>query len=170
MDLLTVDSLPVLSAFMFLEEATKGRIWVPKDVSGDIAKMLERSMDCIAADQRLDLHIDTNNGTATVWSLAEAIKARTLTRAHVGAEALSAGLILTCACAHRICLPDTRFLYHGFPGQDEANARKAKWFAERTNLPEETWLAMAETGEAHEFGAEQALEWGVVHSVEGGRE
>lgn len=170
MDLLTADSLPVLQASLFMEEARRGHLWVPKDVSGAMADALRATLAICKERFPLYVHIDTNNGTGTVWNLAQALGLLRSTRAYVGAEAKSAGLILTCACQARTCQPDSQFLYHGFAGWGIANARKAKWFAERTKLPEETWLTMAETGEAQEFGAKQALEWGVVHAIERGQD
>lgn len=168
MDLLNKDSLPLLQAEVFRDEFANGRLWVPRDVSGPVASLLTVMVQSYAGTE-LDLFIDTNNGTSTVWDLAAALDdVGWKAVAHVGAEAKSAGLILTCACkGYRICRKDTKFLYHGSPlkAGTEDDERKARWFAAHTTAPYEHWRHMAETGTDFTFGVTEALEWGVIHEV-----
>jgi ATP-dependent protease ClpP protease subunit len=140
-------------------------LWVPEDIRGEVADDLAAQVRVMPPGP-LAVHVNCNNGSASCWDLAEAIGAhKGKTTAIIGAEAKSAGLIVACACDHRACRQDTQFLYHGFAGQETANRKKAVWFAARTTKPEAEWYAMAEDGELHEFGADEALSYGVVHEV-----
>ena len=139
-------------------------LWVPKIVSGDVAGCLAKTVRSFPLDV-LRVYVDTNNGDATCWDLAEELLKHPMSTAIIGEEALSAGLIIARACAVRTCTPKTQFLFHGFKGLDEANSKKAAWFAKRTNLTEEEWYDLAKTGNDVEFGAEQALAWGIVQQV-----
>lgn len=168
MNLLNEHSLPLLQAALFTSELDAGRLWVPRDVSGPVADLLRVAVMRYDGPE-LTVYIDTNNGTETVWSLADVIAAAGWKAvAYVAGEAKSAGLILTCACrGRRTCRPDTRFLYHGSPYKSGADAdeRKARWFAQHTTAPYEHWRHMADSGEDFTFGPTEALEWGVVHEV-----
>lgn len=167
MNLLNATTLPEIQAQVFVSEWLRGHLWVPKDVSHGIADLLSAIARATQTDA-LTVHVDTNNGMASVWGLAEAlIHCPAKTVALVGAEAKSAGLIIACSCEKRVCSPNTVFLYHGSPYKSgaEDDRKKAEWFARRTTAPLNHWLHMAQTGQDYAFGPEQALEWGVVHEV-----
>ena len=165
-DLLTRDSLPIVAANAFWHELSKGHLWVPPDVSDNVADVLAAAVRNREHDN-LFVHVNTVNGTQTVWGLAEELTHVAHAEAHIGLHCKSAGLIIACACQHRNCKPHTQFLYHGSPYKNGAadDLRKAKWFAERTTTSEEEWLYMAQSGKDFEFGPERALEMGVVHEV-----
>ncbi len=138
---------------------------VPKDIRGEVGAALAAEVRAMPPGA-LTVYVDCNNGDASYWDLAQAIiEHEGETTALIGAEAKSAGLIIACACRERVCGTGTQFLYHGFAGQEEANRKKAAWFASRTVIPEATWYAMAETGVDNEFGAKMAHEWGIVQQI-----
>ncbi len=145
-------------------------LWVPKDIRGEVGVALAAEVRAMPPGP-LTVHVDCNNGDASCWDLAQAIIEHDgKATAMVGAEAKSAGLIVALACDKLVCRSDTRFLYHGFAGQEEANRKKAAWFALRTIISEAVWYAMAETGVDNEFGAKEALEWGIAQGFAVGSE
>jgi len=140
-------------------------LYVPKDIRGEVGIALTEEVRAMPPGS-LIVHVDCNNGDASCWDLAEAIIAHEgATTAVIGDEAKSAGLIVACACDHRACHTHTQFLYHGFVGQEEANRKKAVWFAARTGRAEAGWYAMAETGELTEFNSDEARCWDIIHEV-----
>jgi hypothetical protein len=151
----------------FLDEARRGELWIPRDVSGDFAYAIAATIRGLPL-QDLNVHIDTDNGTASVWILADILIAHQgVTTALIGEVAKSAGLILSVACQNRICRIDTEFLYHGsaYKSGADDDRRKAKWFASRTKMPEGFWLEKAIGGGDHIFGCDEAMEWGVVTEI-----
>lgn len=169
MNILTNGSLDIIRAECFLSEARRGHLWVPGDVCA-IADELAAVVRMVGAEgvESLTVHIDTDNGLSTVWRLAETlINYKSETRAEIDGVAKSAGLIIACACQRRVCQPNSVFLYHGSPykaGIPDDRA-KAQWFAKRTTTPEDYWFDLAAGGDDFEFGAEKALELGVVHEI-----
>jgi len=164
MILLTHESLSYVLATQFLAEAMRGHLWVPRDVSGVFADAISATVRNLPAID-LTVHVDTDNGTASVWYLAETLIAHEgVTTAVIGNFAKSAGLIISVACQRRTCQPNTEFLYHGSPykfGVEDDHA-KAKWFASRTTMPEEFWYDMAIDGKDRVFGETEAWEWGIL--------
>jgi len=172
--LLTPGSLDIIRAECFLSEARRGHLWVPSDVCAvaDELAAVVRMVDAevMVATPQLTVHVNTDNGLHTVWRLAEALQAFSgPTVAQIGGVAKSAGLIIACACERRVCQPNSVFLYHGSPykaGIPDDRA-KAQWFAKRTTQSEDFWFDLAAGGDDFEFGAEKALELGVVHEIAG---
>ena len=167
MNLLTSDSVPYILASLFLEEVHRGHIWVPRCVTDDGADVI---VTVLRSRSQLDLtiHVDTDNGYASIWEVARSLTDRAgSSTAVIGSVAKSAGLIVSVACDRRICQPNTEFLYHGSPFKSGADddRQKAKWFTSRTSMPEDFWLEMAMGGEDHIFGADDAMAWGVVHEI-----
>jgi hypothetical protein len=165
-ELLTAASLPYIQAQAFLSEAKAGHLWVPDDISGPRADVLAAVVRS-AGPSPLAVHISTTNGGPQTWTLAQELDAHPDTTAHVGHYAKSAGLILVVSCRHRVCQSYSRFLYHGSPykrggGDDDA---KAQWLAKHTAAGFTYWRDLATPGEDFEFGAEEALELGVVHEI-----
>ena len=163
------------AALAWWERAQKGEVWTPGNVQRDAALALllavhqlnEDIAEGIGFADKGTLVIDTIDGGRVVWEIADEIGHGEWDCA-VRESALSAGLILVCACTgHRTCVPNSRFLFHGLDIRDyEASDRqRAEWFAERTKMPAEFWLAHC--GEDFGFGAEEALEFGVVHEIAG---
>ena len=172
MTLLTPGSLDIIRAECFLSELRRGHLWVPGDVS-NVADELAAAVRMRGAEQPgagLTVHVNTDNGIATVWQLAEAlVNYGGQTRAEITWAAQSAGLIIACACAYRVCTAQSAFLYHGSPYRNGLadDRAKAVWFAKRTTQPEDFWFDLAAGGTDFEFGAEKALELGVVHEIAG---
>ena len=170
MNLLTQDSLPQILAQCFIGEARNGDLWVPRDMSELYADALcgvVRRFNFGDGSTALRVHIDTDNGTANVWELAAELERFPETRAEIGKRCKSAGLIIACACQYRLCRLDTEFLFHGSPYKNGIpdDRRKAQWFAERTTTNEDFWFDIAAGGADFCFGAEQALDLGVVQVV-----
>ena len=167
MNLLTPDSLPEVLAHCFLNEAHHGHLWVPRDVSERYADALASTLRWLSETRGMTVHIDTDNGTQTVWNLARELEKFGETRADIGWRCKSAGLIIACACEYRVCRADTQFLFHGSPYKNGLpdDRKKAQWFAERTGTSEDYWWDIASGGTDFEFGAERALALGVVHEV-----
>lgn len=170
MNLLNRDSLPFAQAMLLLEQAKAGHLWVPRDVSGDYALVLTAAVDLCPPGKEWWVHVNTDNGTQTVWTLASRLNDID-SRAFIGQFCKSAGLIIACACDFRVCNPSTEFLFHGTAyhrHRDAEDARRAQWFADRTKMPVEFWAGFCADGDDHEFGPQEALEWGVVQEVAGG--
>ena len=170
MQLLTPTNRDLIAANLFTEALKRGELWVPPDITG-CADVLLSAIHSIAVSRHLPMtvHVATGNGDKECWRVAQAIENFPYdTQASISDAAFSAGLIIALACYHRVTEPDALFSYHGSPRKDgrEDDREKAAWFAARTTLPEAEWAEMAESGEEVRFGAEQALEWGVVHEID----
>ena len=182
MQLLTDESRPIIEAAFFREELAHGDLWVPADMREHSWVLWAALRSAMAAELPfLRVHVNTINGDGHCWYVARAIEefannCRTAanyavreyyTEALVTSNALSAGLIVAVACERRVCGSNTHFQFHGSSqkGEEHKDQRKAEWFGARTALPEAEWMRMAQDGEPRDFGAEQALEWGVVHEI-----
>ena len=145
-----------------------GHLWVPDQLNNDSERAMLHALRLWeqTCQPVLHVHIDTVSGSHRVWTMAHLLAAHPETRAIVHGEALSAGLLLTVACATAAAVPNAEFLFHGLDRRDcEADdERRAQWFAERTKRPAEFWRQKAWHGE-YRFGADEALDIGVIDEV-----
>lgn len=156
------------AALAWWEEARRGCVWTPDAIAGDGADALRMAIRYRnnGPDEGGTLYVDSHGGDSSCWDLAVDLE-RGHWNAFVRGFAISAGLILTVACnGHRKCLSNSVFNFHGLelrhPEHDDR--RRARWYAQRTRMPEDFWLSYCEVAGVT-FGAEQALEWGVVHEI-----
>lgn len=161
------------AALAWWSRAQAGEVWTPYSVSRDASNALLWAVvdanDCDLPEGK-HLVINTADGDGSVWQVAEQIERATWT-CFVQKYALSAGLILTCACiGARYCSPKAQFLFHGLNERhpEKSDQYRSEWFAARTKMPVDFWLAHC--AEDFRFNAEQALEFGVVHDVIGAEE
>lgn len=165
-----------LAQQQYLASAQAGYICLACDAEDDwchLVGMLARQwLACPATKPpKVVLMIHTcRSGHAHSWNLAWHYLSQLPgleTRARV--EATSAGLLLFLAGERRIAHPEVRFGFHGkiyLPWFGAlGNEPRAEWFASRTNMPYEWWLEKAEYAGVTEFGAAEALAWGVATEV-----
>jgi len=160
------------AALAWWARAQAGDIWTPYCVDRDAGNALLWAVRYCNDKYwpEMDngtLRIDTCDGGSMVWAVAAEVE-RGVWNCHVDRHALSAGLILVCACkGRRTCVPHAKFLFHSLDQRfcDSEDTRRAKWFADRTAQPTAFWFEHAQSGEDLAFGAEEAVKWGVVHEV-----
>ena len=161
------------AALAWWSRAQAGEVWTPYSVSRDAASaLLWAVVDANDRDLPDGRHlvINTEDGDRSVWQIAQEVELGAWT-CFVRKRALSAGLILACACTEmRYCSPDAQFLFHGLNERhpEKSDQHRSEWFAARTKMPVEFWLSHC--AEDFRFGAEDALEFGVVHDVIGAEE
>jgi len=111
--------------------------------------------------------VNTTGGDGSCWRIAKLLE-KNMWDCTVDEVAISAGLIMTVACrGTRTCAPGSLFVFHGDDTRDyeRSNPARAEWFAARTKMPYEFWLEHAGAKHAFQFGAEEALECGVIHEI-----
>jgi hypothetical protein len=165
---------------LWLEAARKGTIWVPYKIDAYEGAMLMMALNLLRDRDEITLHIDTANGYGNsfdackelLWRRDNGLK----TIGFVDGDACSIGLSYIAVCTYRVATPDSEFLVHGESSrqgemlpdgtylQDHyvANWLGSRGFTKRTY---EEWLATVCEGELVPFGAEQALEWGVIDEI-----
>ena len=169
-----------LQTELWLLAAAVGRFVLPLDLSGaaaDAVTMALANLEFLRANKEhgwtlppAHVFVNTNTGDFRAWEIARLTEALEAT-VHIGQYCISAGLIVAVAGKHRVCRPDTKFGWHGStakPGHDPSHKddeARAVYMAERTKVSAPLWLVYAQSGNLLEFGAEEALDWGVVDEV-----
>lgn len=155
-------------------EVRRGVVWGPLECSGNASMALELAVRGMSPNiQHPHLQINMIGGDKTCWKIARLLEqSRSFGwDCTVGGNATSAGLILTCACeGDRICRPHSIFTFHGDNTRhsEEDDQMRSRWFAEHTKMPVEFWLEHCADRAPFEFGAEEAVEYGVVGKIIGG--
>lgn len=156
------------AALAWWARAQEGQIATPYRINDHAANAL---LWAVRHVREGTLIIDTADGGSTVWNVAHELALQGRWDALIGRHAMSAGLILTVACnGTRACIPTAKFLFHGLDIRDHEaeDTRRAEWFAKRTSMPASFWREHC--GEDFSFGADEALEFGVVHEILSGAE
>jgi len=81
----------------------------------------------------------------------------------------SAGLFIFMGGTERLAKPGVRFTFHGnlyrWMQRGASDEMRADWFASRTKMPYDWWFERCKLDGVFEFGAEEALEIGVVTDI-----
>ena len=165
---------------LWIDAARAGTIWVPEFVEDAHALALTMALNLLRDRDEITLHIDTCSGGKSAWDgpCPELLWRRDTgkrTIGVVGGQAVSIGLSYLAPCTQRIANPDSEFLVHG-ETMRHGGARHesgvlledhyaADWLARFTKRTYDEWLTTCETGDMMTFGAEQALEWGVIDEI-----
>ena len=159
---------------LWQDNAERGYIAVSNDADDAwcmaVGQLVERWQ---ALPETKPAHIVVNVakcGSGSAWSFYLAKHLATLgCDTMAGKEAGSAGLFLFMAGTKRVCHPQTRFLFHGnlyrWMQSGASDAERAAWFAGRTAMEYDWWLETAQRNGPLEFGAKEALAWGVATEV-----
>lgn len=165
---------PLIYADLWRKQADAGIIRLPLVLDGypeeAIWMQVEEFSRC-SPGTRLDIHVDTLSSTKVCWDIASAIERHDAeTVCHIGQHCYSGGLIIALACNKREAIKGTDFVFHGKDicrGKLNDDHRLVCYFTGRTERPYEFWKDLAADAEDHHFGAEEALQWGVVHGIVG---
>ena len=161
---------------VWLAEAEDGVFRLPPDISGTtglaVHAAMTRFVDRVGDKPPARVYIDTASGDNNTWLIAALVQRMEAT-VHIGLAAISAGLAIAVAVpgGQRVCSAGTRFGWHGSlykVGRDPSgmsDEARAEYMAARTARPVQWWQSRAGDGSVLEFGAREALEWGVVTEV-----
>lgn len=170
---------PHIYAALWLQDAAEGTIRLPRMLHGwaEQAVLLCVRQHCMYnTGKPLSFIIDTHSTGEGCWPIAQMLvrdQQRGIPGRHtaiIGRHCHSGALTIALGCGKRIAVPHADFVFHGediHRRKDEDDAMLADFYASRTAQPREFWMRLAADAEDHHFGAEEALEWGVIHKVEG---
>lgn len=171
-------------------EAKEGRLYLHCEIEDEVALWIALHLDRCERDKNIDevtLDINTNGGTAPeMWHLSDRIRTMTTPVTTVcSGYAHSAGFIILAAGKIRKTYPHSSLLFHGanfWTGwnkspelMDRAEQAKrvdekmCKFLAEVTRKGIKHWRGIVASNKDRYVTAEEALEWGVVDEIIGGK-
>jgi ATP-dependent protease ClpP protease subunit len=172
-----VDASRVLGD-LWMRSAQQGIVWVPEEVTNYDSAMLTMALRLLRGEEEVELYIDTCTGHSQSFEPCKELLWRRengkQTTGFVGGQAISIGLSYIAVCTRRIATPDSEFLVHGEPLRDAQKLDSgeyledhyaADWLSRFTPRSYEEWLETVRPGRHVKFGAEQALEWGVIDEI-----
>ena len=164
----------------WLENVRNGCVYVPGFVSDEWSQLITMTLRGLRDVQRIEFIIDCDKGgynncfdpcREILWRNGNGKE----TSAVVVGKAASIGLSYCVACTHRSAYSDAEFMWHGEmirAGEKHESGvyledhYAADWMARFTNRTYDEWAEFASDGRYHEFGPEQALEWGVIDEIQ----
>lgn len=166
-------------------EVEDGRIWLPDSITDGAGHAAAMALRRIRMTRRelpegergmVELFLATRTGALEHWDLVSemghARRDGIDLRVYAAYRAISAGLNILVAGSFRSAHVNTEFGFHGngSPKADSKDRAKAMHYATNTTPDFDFWLEKAKSGEVYTFGAERALELGVIHEVDDGPE